>query len=117
MSKLNINPREASDARVELLNKVWTDDAFADRLQSEPKAVFAEMGGQIPDDVEIRVVRDTENVKHVYIPAAPSEGEIADTDLLGAQGGTSFVCFSAITTVTVTMVSAASVAVSAAVTK
>ncbi|MDA4845859.1 nitrile hydratase subunit alpha [Hoeflea poritis] len=97
MSKLNINPREASDARVELLNKVWTDDAFADRLQSDPKAVFAEMGGQIPDDVEIRVVRDTENVKHVYIPAAPSEGEIADTDLLGAQGGTSFVCITTAT--------------------
>ena len=45
------------------------------------------MGGQIPDDLEIRVVRDTENVKHLYIPAAPSEGEIADADLLAAHGG------------------------------
>ena len=44
--------------------------------------------GQIPDEVEIRAVRDTENVKHVCIPAAPSEGEIADTDLLDVQGGT-----------------------------
>ena len=92
MSKTNINPQGASNAHVELLNRVWTDDAFAARLQSDPKAVFAEMGGQVPDDVEIRVVRDTENVKHLYIPAAPSEGEIADADLLGAQGGSTFAC-------------------------
>ena len=45
-------------------------------LQSDPNAVFAEMGGRIPDDVEIRVVRDTDTVKHLHIPAAPSEGEI-----------------------------------------
>ena len=87
MSKMNINPQEASNAHVELLDRVWTDDAFAARLESDPKAVFAEMGGQIPDDVEIRVVRDTDTVKHLYIPAAPSEGEITDTDLLSAQGG------------------------------
>ena len=91
------NPEAVSDARVELLNKVWTDDAFAARLENDPKAVFAEMGGQIPDDVEIRVVRDTEKVKYVYIPSAPSEGEISDTDLLGAQGGTSFSCIATAT--------------------
>ena len=92
MSRMNIDPEEASNAHVELLNRVWTDDAFAARLEDDPKAVFAEMGGQIPDEVEIRVVRDTENVKHLYIPAAPSEGEITDTDLLGAQGGSTPAC-------------------------
>ena len=86
------NPGAVSDARVELLNKAWTDDAFAARLESDPKSVFAEMGGRIPDDVEIRVVRDTDTVKHLYIPSAPSEGEISDTDLLGAQGGTTTTC-------------------------
>ncbi len=97
MSKLNINPKEASDAGVELLNKVWTDDAFADRLQSDPKAVFAEMGSQVGDDVEIRVVRDTEKVKHLHIPAAPREGEVTDGDLVGAQGGTSVFCATVMT--------------------
>ena len=69
---------------MELLNRVWTDDAFAARLESDPKAVFVEMGGQIDDDVEIRVVRDTENVKHLYIPAAPSEGAITDALICSA---------------------------------
>ncbi len=87
MSKLNINPGEAHAAQADFLNRVWTDDAFADRLESDPKAVFAEMGSQVGDDVEIRVVRDTEKVKHLHIPAAPWEGEVTDGDLLCAQGG------------------------------
>ena len=84
--------REAVEAaKVELYNRVWTDEAFAARLESDPKAVFAEMGGQIPDEVEIRVVRDTDTVKHLHIPAAPSEGEISDGDLAGAHGGITWV--------------------------
>ena len=51
------------------------------------------MGSQIDDDVEIRVVRDTDTVKHLHIPAAPSEGEISDDDLVGAQGGLLWVLF------------------------
>ena len=74
-------------AQADFLHKVWTDDAFAARLEGDPKAVFAEMGSQIDDDFEIRVVRDTDTVKHLHIPAAPSEGEISDDDLIGAQGG------------------------------
>ena len=54
-------------AQADFLHKVWTDDAFAARLEGDPKAVFAEMGSQIPDDLEIRVVRDTDNVKHLHI--------------------------------------------------
>ena len=101
MSKININPQNPANTRVELLNRVWTDDAFAARLQSDPKAVFAEMGGQIDDEVEVRVVRDTDTVKHLHIPAAPLEGEIADADLLGAQGGsTTILSYSGVTTAT-----------------
>ena len=114
--KMNINPGEATDAHVQLLNRVWTDNAFAARLQSDPKAVFAEMGGQISENVEIRVVRDTENVKHVYIPAPPSEGEISDADLLGAQGGTTFVCIASTGIPSAFVVTLASGAVSALIT-
>ncbi len=33
-------------------------------------------------------MRDTGPVKHLHIPVPLSEGKIADSDLLGAQGGT-----------------------------
>ena len=91
-----LTPEAAQAAKAEFFNKVWTDEAFAVRLESDPKSVLAEMGGHIPDNLELRVVRDTETVKHLHIPAAPSEGEISDGDLLGAQGGTGMFCASAI---------------------
>ena len=87
MSKMDINPQEASNAHVELLNRVWTDDAFSARLKSDPKAVLAEMGAELPDDLEISVVSDSEKVKYVHIPAPPPEGEVSDEDLVGVQGG------------------------------
>ena len=101
-------------AQADFLHKVWTDDAFAARLQSDPKAVFAEMGGQIPDDVEIRVVRDTDTVKHLYIPAAPSEGEISDGDLVGAQGGLSLLMSVLAASWTAVMGGAASISITIA---
>ena len=91
---------EALKAQVEFLNKVWTDAAFRARLESNPKAVLKEMGGQVPDDLEIKVVRDTDRVKYLHIPSPPPEGEISDADLEQAQGGTTPACISVATLVT-----------------
>ena len=92
----HMTPEAAQRAKAELFNKVWTDEVFASRFESDPKSVVAEMGGQIADNLELKVVRDTEKVTHLHIPAAPAEGEIADSDLLSAQGGTAWFCASAV---------------------
>jgi hypothetical protein len=85
---------EMQTAKAEFLNKVWTDETFRSRLENDPRSVFAEMGGEFPDDIEIRVVSDTDTVKYLHIPAPAPEGEVSDADLLGAQGGTGMICFS-----------------------
>ena len=71
---------------MEFLNKVWTDEAFRARLESDPKAVLKEMGGQVPDNVQIKVVRDSDRVKYLHIPSPPPEGEISDADLGRVDG-------------------------------
>ena len=109
---IQFKPEEAEAAKTELFNRAWTDDAFAARLESDPKAVLAELGGQVGDDVEIRVVRDTEAVKHLHIPAAPSEGEVTDGDLLGAQGGSTPLCYVAVVTAAAATGGSISVAIS-----
>ena len=81
-------PEQAMKAQVDFYNKVWTDEAFRARLQSDPKAVLKEMGDEIPDDVQVKVVHDTDTVKYLHIPSPPPEGEISDADLENAQGGT-----------------------------
>lgn len=79
-------------ATAQLLSRVWTDAAFSARLESDPKAVLTEMGAHLPDDVEIRVVCDSDKVKYLHIPAAPPEGEVSDEDLTNSQGGTTLTC-------------------------
>ena len=71
----------------DILNKAWTDDAFMDRLEKDPRAALAETGHEVPEDVEVRLVRDSDNVRYLHVPTAPYEGELSDTDLMGANAG------------------------------
>lgn len=81
------------------LDKVWSDDAYRARLQKNPKAALTEIGGHVPDDVNIRCVMDTGKVKYLHIPAAPAEGEVFERDLMDVQGGTTVSCLSAFTAI------------------
>jgi len=96
-------PEEAMKAQVEFFNKVWTDEAFRTRLENDPRAVLKEIGGNVPDDVQVKVVRDTDTVKYLHIPSPPPEGEISDADLEKAQGGTTPFCITMLVTQAVTL--------------
>jgi Nitrile hydratase, alpha chain len=85
-------PELIARAQASFLNRVWADDAFRARLENDPRAVLQELGGELPPDVEVRVVCDTDKVKFLHIPSPPPEGEISDHDLLAAQGGTTVWC-------------------------
>lgn len=80
------------DATSAFLDRVWNDETFAARLEQDPKSAMAEYFGEMPEGVELKVVWDAPDVKHLHIPAAPIEGEIDESDLLGAQGGTTNAC-------------------------
>ena len=85
-----INSQTADDIRVayvELLKRVWTDEAFGARLDSDPRAALAEIGGSLPDDVEIKVLRDTDTVKHLPIPAAVPGADLSDEELVETYRG------------------------------
>ena len=80
-----INPTAANQsnaAPAEFLKRVWTDEAFGARLDDDPRAALAEIGGRYPEDVEIRVLRDTETVKYLRIPAAVPEAKLPDDELI-----------------------------------
>lgn len=86
------NQEISNTATSAFLDRVWSDEAFAARLESDPKSAMAEYFGDMPEDLEVKVVRDTPGVKHLHIPATPVEGEIDESDLMGAQGGTTNAC-------------------------
>lgn len=63
-----ITEEELIRRQAELLQRVWEDDALKARLKADPCAVLTEMGIPVPEGVELRVVEDTETIKHLPLP-------------------------------------------------
>lgn len=65
---VQMTAEEAAAKQAELLNRVWSDDAFKARLKANPREVLSEMGLPVPAGTEIKVVEDTDTVKHLVVP-------------------------------------------------
>ena len=63
-----------------LVAEVWADDDLRQRLISDPAGVLQEYGIEVPADMELRLVEDTDEVRHLVIPASPAD-ELSDDDL------------------------------------
>jgi hypothetical protein len=77
-----------------LVAKAWSDESLKQRLIEDPATVLREQDIEVPYDVEIKVLEDTDQVRHLILPASPS-GDLSDEDLGGTVGydGFSFGCF------------------------
>ncbi|MDP5216427.1 NHLP leader peptide family RiPP precursor [Ruegeria sp. 2205SS24-7] len=89
--------QSGADHLTAIYERAWTDEAFNARLKTDPKAAIEEIIGELPADIEINVVQDTADTKYLHIPAAPKQGEVSDSELLGVQGGTTPGCITALT--------------------
>lgn len=64
------------DLTNQLMERVSSDEGFRERLRKDPKAALAEIGVNVPPDVEIQVHEPTKSTKHLVVPEA-SGSEIA----------------------------------------
>ncbi len=71
-----------------VIAQAWSDDGYKRQLVDDPAGALAEAGAEVPDGLQLRVVEDTDTLKHLVLPAAPGEGEIAEEDLERVAGGT-----------------------------
>ena len=69
-----------------LIAACWKDDALKQRFLSDPHAVLAEHGMDVPEGMNVNVVENTDNTVHVTLPAAPT-GDLSDEELENAAGG------------------------------
>src|SRR5207302_2054319 len=53
----------------------YKDPAYRSRVVIEPRAVLAEFGLELADDVEIRVWDSTSEVRYLVVPERPSGAE------------------------------------------
>ena len=69
-----------------IITKALQDEAFKLRLLADPAAVLKAEGIEIPKGITLKVVADTENVRHIVLPAV---GALSDDALMGVAGGDS----------------------------
>jgi len=72
-----------------IANFAVKDPEYKKALLDKPKKVVAmQLGQDVPDSLEIRVVEDTAEVMHMVLPYVPEEGaELSDADLEMVAGG------------------------------
>ena len=72
--------------------KAWSDDTYKDGLLRDPRAVLTAAGLEVPSSVELAVVEDSAQKRHLVLPAKPAEGEINEEALAGAAAGLCCCC-------------------------
>jgi hypothetical protein len=80
----------ARDLEAQVLAQAVQDPAFRARVMADPKAVFAEMGLNVPPDVKIQVLQETAQQYFLVLPAAAERragASLSDADLERVAGG------------------------------
>ena len=79
---------EERNQLAELFAACWKDDALKQRFLSDPHAVLAEHGMEVPVGINVNVVENTDTTVHITMPAAPTaNGDLSDEELENAAGG------------------------------
>ena len=84
---------EQRNAMAELFAACWKDEALKARFMSDPKAVLAERGIDVPDNIDVNVVENSDNTVHITMPKAPdTTDQLADEELVDVAGGCVSTC-------------------------
>ena len=85
-----MNAEHQSKQWSQIVAKAWADAAFMRRLLADPAAVLKEHGIRMPAGVQVKVVEDTAQVRHLTLPVRPA-GELRDEQLAAMAGGLSII--------------------------
>ena len=79
---------EQRNALAEIFAACWKDEALKARFMSDPKAVLAERGIDVPDNMNVNVVENSDNTVHITMPNEPTGAmDLSDEELRVAAGG------------------------------
>lgn len=68
---MTMDKKDQSKRLGQVIAKAWSDDAFKERLLSDPRKVLGEHGITLPEGIEVKAVENTDKVFHLVIPQAP----------------------------------------------
>lgn len=79
-----------------LVVKTWTDADYKTRLKNNPREALKELGIEIPGNVAINILENSESTLNIVLPEAPSEGELSAADLENVAAGGAWLSASAV---------------------
>jgi hypothetical protein len=77
---------EFQKAYGKVVAKAWGDHDFKAKLLADPMTVLKEYGLAIPQDVEFRVVENTDKIVYLILPPEPA-GQLSEEELERVAGG------------------------------
>ena len=84
---------EERNKLAELFAACWKDDALKARFMSDPKAVMTEHGIEVPANMNVNVVENTDNTVHITMPMTPAgASNLSDHELASAAAGGDTTC-------------------------
>ena len=79
---------EHRNALAQVFAACWKDEELKARFMADPKAVLAEFDMDVPANVDVKVVENSDNCVHITMPAAPDGCHtLSDAELSAAAGG------------------------------
>lgn len=80
-----------------IVAKAWKDPAFKAQLKENPKQVFATYGIEVPQEINLAIIENTEQTHYILLPSKP-EGELTEKSLEDIAAGTESGSFSGVWT-------------------
>lgn len=65
--------------------KWYKEPAYRSRAVREPRALLAEMGAPLPDDVEVRVWDSSAEIRYLVLPERPADADGLNEEALAAR--------------------------------
>ena len=79
---------EQKNKLAQLFAACWKDEALKARFMADPKAVLKEHGLDMPDNLDVKVVENSDSHVHITLPAPPTgHMDLSDDELSNAAGG------------------------------
>src|SRR5262245_49833003 len=81
-------PKNAREIEAKIIAHAWKDPRFKEKLMKNPRAAFKEMGLDIPENIQVKVVEDKAgSFTFVLPPSTPGAKEMSDQELEKLAGG------------------------------
>ncbi len=76
------------EARAAIIAHAWKNPEFKAKLLKNPRAAFKEMGVELPQEIDLRVMEEKENTFTFVLPKAVSNvRQMSDRELRNLAGG------------------------------